>query len=554
MTDLLTINNLAIGFGKGDSAFKAVDGVSLSLAAKETIGLVGESGSGKSLTARAILGLTPPGAQRLSGEIVFRPKVGTPKEITALKPHGSAIRAIRGNQIAMIFQEPMASLSPVHTIGTQIATTLREHTDLGSRAVADRVIELLDQVRLPHPKALARQYPHELSGGMRQRAMIAMALSCNPVLLICDEPTTALDATTEAKIVELLQDLKERHDMAMLFLSHNIGLVANVSDRVLVMQQGRIVEEGRAARVLTAPQHPYTKMLLAAAPRLTTAPSERGQRVRPQPTEPLVTLTGVSKVFAGRGGLFKKRSLTQAVTDVSFTLHQGETLALVGESGSGKTTTARMIMAAHPPTSGRIELRRPDKSFVSIPALRGAARKTIWRDVQMVFQDPYTSLNPRMTVGQILAEPLRNFGLAADGRIDERITEMLTKVGLDPAARHRFPHAFSGGQRQRIGIARALIVEPKLVIADEPVAALDVAIAAQVMSLFNELKRALGLTYLLITHDLSLVQKNADRVAVMQQGRLVELGATHEIFAAPQHAYTKELLAAVPRLPELNVA
>lgn len=546
MGPLISVEDLRIGFVQGKALRAAVDGVSLCIAPGETLGLVGESGSGKSLTARAILGLTPPGAVQMAGRVMWQPPSAQPMDIARLPPNGPAIRALRGNRIAMIFQEPMASLSPVHTIGAQVATILRQHSDLRPRAIAEKVVDLLGSVGLPRPSQIARSYPHEVSGGMRQRAMIAMAISCDPDLLICDEPTTALDATTETLIMALLQDLQARRHMAMLFISHNIALVGQVADRVVVMKDGGIVEQGRTAQVLETPTQGYTRMLLDAVPRLD------GQSATPRPEPerraPLVRIAGLTKTFKGRSGFLQSAQPVQALAGIDLDIYPGETLALVGESGSGKSTLARCLMAAMPATSGVIEMRGAVGSR-DVTALRGAARKAHWREVQMVFQDPFTSLNPRMTVLQCLAEPLRNFGIAVGRDAQTRVATMLGRVGLDPDMMYRYPHAFSGGQRQRICIARALIVEPVLVVGDEPVSALDVAVAAQIVDLFHRLKQDLGLTYLLITHDLAMVQKTADRVAVMHGGRLVEVGQTDRVFANPQADYTRQLLDAVPRLP-----
>lgn len=600
MTDaLLSIKDLTVGFDKDRQFIPIIQQLNLAIAPGETLGIVGESGSGKSMTARAIMGLLAPGLRVEKGDIVYHDLKDKSHAIHKLKQHGRAMRDLRGREIAMVFQEPMASLSPVHTIGVQITTTLLQHTDLNKKQAAERAVELLDDVGMAKPHDVARQYPHKLSGGMRQRAMIAMALSCAPRLLICDEPTTALDVTTEAQIVDLLQDLQAKHGTAIMFISHNIALVAEMSQRVIVMDKGCAVEAAPTIDLLARPQHPYTQRLLASMPALAkpgetlstsqiatshrksiqkgyeiisnkeqyraanlAANRESFHQVQPFITEPdhltddttLLKVKGLTKNFPITAGILQRKvGSVDAVKQVDLTLIRGETLALVGESGSGKSTTAKLLMGAYPVSSGQIDMRQDDGSFKDITALKGADRKALWRDMQLIFQDPYMSLNPRMTVRELINEPLHNFGLETGKKADERIAELLTLVGLEPSMMDRYPHAFSGGQRQRLGIARALAVRPKIIIGDEPVSALDVSVAAQVLDLFNELKTKLGLTYLLITHDLSVVRHSADRVAVMYQGRIVEQNKTDALFDNPQHPYTKLLLSSIPKIVQTPI-
>lgn len=594
MTALLSIKNLTVGFDKDRTFIPIIKELNFAIEPGETLGIVGESGSGKSMTARAVMGLLAPGLRIDQGEIIYNDRADKAHAIAALKRNGKAIRALRGREMAMVFQEPMASLSPVHTIGVQIATTLLQHTDLNKKQAAERAVELLDDVGMAKPSEVARQYPHRLSGGMRQRAMIAMALSCAPRLLICDEPTTALDVTTEAQIVDLLQDLQARHGTAIMFISHNIALVAEMSQRLIVMDKGNAVERGETKALLAHPKHAYTQRLLASMPAL-AKPGEmlsvsnntqsrdkslqkgyeiiankdqyraanletnrqRFKDVAPIIVKPelktqdevLLSVNGLTKSFPIKSGILQRHTGSiDAVKDVELMLVRGETLALVGESGSGKSTTAKLIMGAYPVTSGSINMNQDDGTMRNITNLKGADRKALWRDMQLIFQDPYMSLNPRMTVREIINEPLRNFGLERGKQAETRIAELLTLVGLEPSMMDRYPHAFSGGQRQRLGIARALAVRPKIIIGDEPVSALDVSVAAQVLDLFNDLKQKLGLTYLLITHDLSVVRHSADRVAVMYQGKIVEQNQTDALFEQPQHPYTKLLLSSIPKV------
>lgn len=594
VTSLLSIQNLTVGYDKDRVFIPLIKELNLEIAPGETLGIVGESGSGKSMTARAIMGLLAAGLRIDQGDIVYHDGAGNAHSIAGLKRNGKAIRALRGKEMAMVFQEPMASLSPVHTIGAQIATTLLQHTDLNKKQAANRAIELLDDVGMAKPAEVARQYPHRLSGGMRQRAMIAMALSCAPKLLICDEPTTALDVTTEAQIVDLLQDLQTRHRTAIMFISHNIALVSEMSQQLIVMDKGQAVETASTKALLAQPKHPYTQRLLASMPALAkpgeilsvSSKTQSGDKslqkgyeiiankdqyraenletnrkrfkdvapiiIKPQITtqdDVLLKIEGLTKSFPIKSGILQRHAgSVDAVKDVELALLKGETLALVGESGSGKSTTAKLIMGAYPVTSGSIMMNQNDGTMRNITDLKGADRKALWRDMQLIFQDPYMSLNPRMTVRELINEPLHNFGLEKGRKAQARIAELLTLVGLEPSMMDRYPHAFSGGQRQRLGIARALAVRPKIIIGDEPVSALDVSVAAQVLDLFNDLKQKLGLTYLLITHDLSVVRHSADRVAVMYQGRIVEQNETEALFDSPQHPYTKLLLSSIPKV------
>ncbi len=528
MSDIvLDIRDLSIALPPGADRPLAVRDVSLQLRAGEVTCLIGESGSGKSLIARSILGLLPPPHVRIAGgQIVFEGQ-----DLASADP--ARLRAIRGARIAMIFQEPMTALNPLHTIGRQVDEVLRIHTDLDRQARRTRVVELLDSVHLPEPARLVRSFPHQLSGGQRQRAMIAMALALNPSLLIADEPTTALDVTTQAQILGLIRALQREHGTSVLFITHDFGVVADIADTVAVLQQGNLVETGPAADVLHRPAHPYTQALIAAVPRL--AP--------PVPAAPATTpfvlqAQEVRKVYAARG-LFGGR-VTKALDEVDMELRRGETLGLVGESGSGKSTLARAVTRLMPVDSGAIFLHGRDIANFSRTQLRPYRAK-----MQMIFQDPYGSLDPRQRVVDIIAEgPVIHGTPVEQARTEAR--ELLRLVGLNASAAERFPNEFSGGQRQRIGIARALALRPEVLVADEPVSALDVSVQAQILALLAEIKERLQLSMVFVTHDLRVALQVCDRIAVMRQGRVVEVAATAEIFARPQHPYTKALFAAVP--------
>jgi peptide/nickel transport system ATP-binding protein len=527
MTEIvLDIAGLTIGLPPGADRMDAVTDVSLRLNAGEVTCLIGESGSGKSLVAKSVLGLLPERVRVRSGSILFQGQ-----DLVAARP--VAMRAIRGAGIAMIFQEPMTALNPLHRIGRQIGEVLRIHTQLGARQRRARVLELLESVNLPEPARLIRSYPHQLSGGQRQRAMIAMALALNPKLLIADEPTTALDVTTQAQILHLIRELQREHGTAVLFITHDFGVVADIADSVAVLQRGTLVETGTVASVLGSPQHPYTRALIAAVPKL-VAPV-----AKPESTAPyVIQASKVVKVYGARG-LFGGR-VTRALDGVDMTLRQGETLGLVGESGSGKSTLARAVTRLMAVDAGEILLAGHDIARLGRRELRPYRKR-----VQMVFQDPYGSLDPRQRVVDIIAEgPIIHGTEAAVARAEA--LELLGLVGLDPSAAGRFPHEFSGGQRQRIGIARALALRPEVLVADEPVSALDVSVQAQVLALLADIKARLRLSMLFVTHDLRVALQVCDRIAVMRRGQVVEVASTADIYARPQHAYTRELFAAVP--------
>jgi peptide/nickel transport system ATP-binding protein len=524
---VLSIEGLTLALPPGADRARAVENLSLRIGAGETLCVVGESGSGKSLTAHAIMGLLPRGVRPTSGRI----RLGT-QDLLGLDER--AMRDVRGRAAGMIFQEPMTSLNPVMRVADQIAETFEAHGALDRAGRRRRGIELLAEVGLPDPERSAKAFPHELSGGQRQRVMIAMALALEPKLLIADEPTTALDVTTQAQILKLIDGLKRRHGTAVLFITHDFGVVAEIADRVAVLQEGICVEEGPAEMVLGRPEHPYTRRLLAAVPSLTPPPP------KPLDGEPVaLAVEGLSKTFGGRG-FFRRGREVKAADEVGFALRRGETLGLVGESGSGKSTVGRCCLRLIEPDAGAIRV-----GDLSIGGLSPAAFRPHRKRIQMVFQDPYASLNPRRKVGRIVAEGPIAQGTPAREALEEA-KRLLDLVGLPPSAAERYPHEFSGGQRQRIGIARALALEPDVLVADEPVSALDVSVQAQVLDLIRDLQARLGLAILFITHDLRVAAQVCDRIAVMQRGRIVELERTAELFVAPKHPYTRALLAAIP--------
>ena len=526
-SSLLTVDDLRVRFGRGADAVDAVRGVSFRIAPGETLALVGESGSGKSVTALSILQLLPyPNASHPSGHIRMQ-------DVELIGAAGETLRRIRGDRISMIFQEPMTSLNPLHSIERQVGEVLSVHRGLATAAARTRVIELLHLVGLPDPARRLGAFPHELSGGQRQRVMIAMALANQPELLIADEPTTAVDVTIQAQLLTLLQDLQRRLGMAMLFITHDLGIVRAIADRVCVMQHGLIVEQGTVEAVFGAPQHPYTQRLLAAQPAGEPAPVAAAA-----PT--LLRCRDLRVWYPIRAGVMRRTvDHVRAVDGVSLEVRQGETLGVVGESGSGKTTLGLAVLRLVAST-GTIELDGRD-----IAGLRGDALRPLRRAAQIVFQDPYGSLSPRLSIGQIVEEGLRVHGLGTTvAEREGRIVAALREVDLDPGARHRYPHEFSGGQRQRIAIARALVLQPKLVILDEPTSALDVSVQAQIVDLLRTLQARHGIAYLFISHDLRVVRAMSHRVVVMKDGVVVEAGAAEQIFTAPQAAYTRTLLAA----------
>ena len=520
---LLAIEGLTVALPRGADRANAVEDVSFTLDPGEVLCIVGESGSGKSVSAAALTGLLPLSLAVTAGRIGFEGR-------DLRGASAAAMRALRGLHIGTVFQEPMTALNPLMRVGDQVAEVMQVH----GRPVGGRVAALLEAVGLPDPVRIARSYPHALSGGQRQRVMIATALALEPAILIADEPTTALDVTTQKQILALIRDIQQRRGTAVLFITHDFGVVAEIADRVAVMQRGRIVEQGTAAAILSSPQHPYTKALIAAVPHRAAA-----ARV-PIEGPPLLALDRVGKTYRSRGGLFSPGRIVPAVQAASLELRRGETLGLVGESGSGKSTLARCIVRLVAADEGAIHFGGTDLRLLS------RAGWTPYRKrIQMIFQDPYASLNPRRRVGDIIAEGPVAHGVPP-ARARARTTELLALVQLDPGAADRFPHEFSGGQRQRIGIARALAMDPELLIADDPVSALDVSVQAQVLALLEELRVRLGLTMLFITHDLRVAAQICDRVAVMRRGVIVEQGRTDEVFANPAHDYTRTLLDSVP--------
>ncbi|MGW3285803.1 dipeptide ABC transporter ATP-binding protein [Streptomyces sp. NPDC001002] len=520
--NLVQVTDLSVEFGD----LRAVDGLSFSLAQGAAVALVGESGSGKSTVASALLGLHRGTGARVGGSIEVA-------GVDVQQASDDELRRLRGAKAAMVFQDPLSSLDPYYAIGDQIAEVYRVHTRVSRRAARARAVEVLERVGIPDAQRRSRSRPHEFSGGMRQRALIAMALACEPDLLIADEPTTALDVTVQAQILDLLHTLREETGMGLLLVTHDVGVAAESVDDVLVMRHGRVVEHGAIAEVLGAPVQPYTRELLAAVPRVDAPRVAESAGAAVPGAEALdgvvLEAVGLRREF-GRG----KRAFT-AVDDVSLTIRRGETLGVVGESGSGKTTLGRMLVGLLEPTAGEVRYE-------------GHARVGVRPAVQMVFQDPVSSLNPRRSVGESIADPLRARGERDEKRIRGRVTELLERVGLEGAHYDRYPHEFSGGQRQRVGIARALAADPRVIVCDEPVSALDVTTQAQVVALLGELQRELGLALVFIAHDLAVVRQVSDRVAVMRRGRIVESGPADEVYDNPQDPYTKQLLAAVPAL------
>ncbi|HZE32218.1 MAG TPA: ABC transporter ATP-binding protein [Actinoallomurus sp.] len=524
---VLSVRDLTVEFpGDGDTALRAVDGVSFDLAAGGALGIVGESGSGKSTTALALLGLHRHSSARVSGEILLGED-----DVNALDDE--SVRRLRGRRIAMIFQDPMSALDPYYRIGDQISEVYRTHTGAGRRAAWAKAVQVLDRVGIPDAARRARARPHEFSGGMRQRALIAMALACEPQILVADEPTSALDVTVQAQILDLIDELRTETGMALLLVTHDLGVVSRSVERVLVMRDGRAVEQGPVGEVLKAPAEPYTRALLDAVPRL----DGPGREPR-APGEPLLTVTGLTREFRQPGGGLR-REVLRAVGDVSLDVRRGETLGVVGESGSGKTTLARMIVRLLEPTHGSIVFAGQD-----ITRLPERGMRAVRRDLQMVFQDPVSSLNPRRTVGDSIADPLRVQG-TGDREALRTARDLMERVGLDASRHDRYPHEFSGGQRQRMGIARALSLRPKLLVCDEPVSALDVSTQAQILELLGDLQEEYDLTIVFVSHDLAVVRQVSDRVAVMHDGELVELADAADLYASPRHEYTRTLLAAV---------
>lgn len=561
---------------------RAVDKVTFAVYAGEAVAIVGESGSGKTVTALSLMQLLDANA-KVGGKAVFQSERLGAVDLLQLKEKD--LQQIRGNEMGMIFQDPMSSLNPVYTCGQQVAEVLLWHRRISKKEAKEHVLRLFEQARLPRPEQIYDSYPHQISGGQKQRVMIAMAMACEPAILLADEPTTALDVTVQARMLSLIDELRIKQNMAVLFISHDLGVVAEIADRVLVMYKGRIVEQGKVLDIFTNPQHPYTRGLLACRPTLSTRSQtrlpvvadfmeedEQGHILEKQPQvyepslvdvvnayvgtvsgikqqrdnsqkPPLLVVQDLQVYFPIKKGIFSRTTgHVKAVDGVSFALKHGETIALVGESGSGKTTLGRAILRLIEPTAGNVLFEGNDIARMNAEALRRNRRH-----FQMIFQDPYTSLNPMQTVGEAILEPMRVHKLYGnDNERRAKMLELLEKVGLTPEHAPRYPQAFSGGQRQRIAIARALALQPKLLICDESVSALDVSVQAQVLNLLNELKRDFNMTYLFITHDLAVARHMADRILVMHEGRLVEEGIPTQLFRNPQHAYTRSLLQAIP--------
>lgn len=579
MTPLLEVKNLVTEFRSDTYTVKAVNDVSFTVHKGRTLGIVGESGSGKSVTSLSVMRLIPNPPGKITGGTAMFYEGGKATDLLQLPE--STMRTYRGNRIAMIFQEPMTSLNPVFTCGDQIIEAIRLHQHVSKDEAEARTLQLLNEVKLPRPESMMKSYPHQLSGGQKQRVMIAMAMSCNPALLIADEPTTALDVTVQATILDLMRGLQQRHEMSMMFITHDLGVIAEIADDVIVMYKGKIVEQGPVQQIFEDPQHPYTKGLLACRPRLDKklrilptvrdfmneaedgTISERTQtsvesalhmlefsrdeiaarNVALATQKPILDVTDLQVHFPIKSGLFSKTTgYVKAVDGITFNVKAGETLGLVGESGCGKTTTGRAILRLVEPTGGKVIFDGKD-----VRALQGSELKAMRKDFQIIFQDPYSSLNPRLSVGSAIMEVLRVHAIGDnDKERKEHVKYLLDKVNLLQRHFNNYPHEFSGGQRQRICIARALALKPKLLICDESVSALDVSVQAQVLNLLVQLRDEFKLTYIFISHDLSVVKFISDRIAVMNEGKIVEMDAANEIYESPQQAYTKGLIDAIP--------
>ncbi|MDQ3046847.1 MAG: ABC transporter ATP-binding protein [Bacteroidota bacterium] len=577
---LLELKNLVTEFRSEDETVKAVNDISFTLSRGETIGIVGESGSGKSVTSLSVMRLIPnPPGKITGGQIIYHSKTRGPIDLVKLPE--KEMRELRGNEIAMIFQEPMTSLNPVYTCGDQVMEAILLHQKVTKKQAKEKTLELFREVQLPRPEAIFDSYPHQISGGQKQRVMIAMAMSCKPNILIADEPTTALDVTVQATILDLMLKLQREHDMGIMFITHDLGVIAELADKVVVMYKGKIVEQGTVLEIFGNPQHPYTKGLLACRPplnkRLQWLPTvgdfmktdDNGEMLESTQTvlevtnrlivtsedrkkshdilyakQPVLQIKNLKTYFPIKKGIFgKPKDFVRAVDDVSFDVYPGETLGLVGESGCGKTTLGRTVLRLIEPTSGQVIFEGKDITHVGAKELR-----EMRKDIQIIFQDPYSSLNPRITIGQAIMEPMQVHGiLGSDKARMERVVELLHRVNMNESHFYRYPHEFSGGQRQRICIARALALKPKFIICDESVSALDVSVQAQVLNLLNELKREFDFTYIFISHDLSVVKFMSDRMVVMNKGKVEEMGDADDIYNNPQTEYTRKLISAIPK-------
>lgn len=577
---LLEVKNLVTEFRTEEETVKAVNDISFTLSKGETIGIVGESGSGKSVTSLSVMRLIPnPPGKITGGQIIYHSKRKGPIDIVKLSE--KEMRELRGNEIAMIFQEPMTSLNPVYTCGDQVMEAILLHQKVNKKVAKEITIALFKEVQLPRPENIFDSYPHQISGGQKQRVMIAMAMSCKPNILIADEPTTALDVTVQATILDLMLKLQREHDMGIMFITHDLGVIAELADKVVVMYKGKIVEQGSVMDIFANPKHPYTKGLLACRPplnkRLHWLPtvadfmqtSDMGEMIESKQSveevtnklivskgdreeahkklyakEPILQIKNLKTYFPIKKGIFgKAKDYVKAVDDVSFDVYPGETLGLVGESGCGKTTLGRAVLRLVEPTGGDVFFNGINITTLDLKKLRD-----LRKDIQIIFQDPYSSLNPRITIGQAIMEPMQVHGILENDKArKERVIELLHRVNMNESHFYRYPHEFSGGQRQRICIARALALKPKFIICDESVSALDVSVQAQVLNLLNELKREFDFTYIFISHDLSVVKFMSDRMVVMNKGKIEEMGDADEIYNNPQTEYTKNLINSIPK-------